>query len=346
MTGDRPIGVLVVDDSKTVRAVLRRLFTASPDIRVVAEAGDGAEAIQAVLDARPDVVLMDVEMPVLDGFGATERIMQLRPTPIVVLTSRANRDHVRTAFEAMRHGAVELFAKPEDPTVWETLADALPRAVRSAAQLSLSPPRSRVPALAPLPDTAPRSLRYVAIGASTGGPGALRDMLAALPPRPPVATLVVQHISTGFESGLADWLASTLPLDVRLATEGERPAPGTVRIARSGAHLRLTGGGTLSLDTRTPPRRGHRPSADELFFSCAAADARHSAGVLLSGMGSDGAVGLAALRAAGGLTVVQDQASSVVFGMPRAALERGAADLALAPADIAATLARCWERER
>jgi two-component system chemotaxis response regulator CheB len=347
VSGDDTVGVLIVDDSKTVRAVLRRLFGAAPGLRVVAEAADGDEAVRAVLDLRPDVVVMDVEMPVLDGFAATERIMSLRPTPIVVLTSRANRDQVRTAFEAMRRGAVELFAKPENTAAWEQLADSLPRAVRAVAKAVPARPRSSEHVRArPLPDAVPRALRYVAIGASTGGPGALRELFAAWPPRPPVAALVVQHIASGFETGLADWLATQAPLDVRVASNGERPAPGTVRIAPSGAHLVLEPDGTLRLDQRTPPRGGHRPSVDELFLSCAAAHAPHPAGVLLSGMGSDGAEGLAALHAAGAMTLVQNEATSVVFGMPRAALARGATTVALAPGEIGATLARSWEGGR
>jgi two-component system chemotaxis response regulator CheB len=170
----------------------------------------------------------------------------------------------------------------------------------------------------------------------------VRELLAALPPRPPVTTLVVQHIAAGFEAGMADWLAADLGLDVGLAGEGESPPPGAVRLAPPGAHLRLTAGGVLGLDRETPPRRGHRPAVDELFLSCARCCPDRVAAVLLTGMGSDGVEGMAELAAGGALTLVQDEASSVVYGMPRAAWARGVASRALPPAEIAREVARCW----
>ncbi len=341
------IGVLIVDDSATVRAVLRRLVAAAPDMHVVGEAADGAQGIEEAVRLAPSVVLMDLEMPVMDGFQATETIMARRPTPILVITSRANRSHVQTAFEAIRRGAVEVLPKPEDTAGWEVMASALPAAIRAAAQ-------ARVPAAAERVGAAPDrarparsvgpapTVRYVAIGASTGGPLAVRDLLAALPPAPPAAIVVVQHIAAGFEEGLADWLAADLGRDVRVASDGERAAPGTVRIAPAGAHLLLHPGGTLKVDAARPPRGVHRPSADELFESCAQAFPALTAGVLLTGMGADGAQGLEALRRAGGLTMVQDEPSSVVFGMPRAALAAGAATIALPPAALGRLLGRIW----
>ena len=339
------IGVLIVDDSPTVRAVLHRLVAAAPDMCVVGEAENGAQAVEEAVRLAPAAVLMDIEMPVMDGFEATERIMALRPTPILVVTSRANRSQVRTAFEAIRRGAVEVVPKPEDPAGWLLMASALPAAIRAAAQARTLAPQARpVPApdgAEPLAAPAPQ-VRYVAVGASTGGPLAIRDLLAELPPRPPAAVLVVQHIAAGFEEGLADWLAGDLRRDVRVAADGERAAPGTVRIAPAGAHLLLGAGGLLRVDVERPPRGVHRPSADELFESCAAFCPTHTAGVLLTGMGADGAQGLAALRRAGALTMVQDEASSVVFGMPRAALAAGAATIALPPAALGRLLCRVW----
>ena len=340
------VRLVLVDDSSTVRAVLRRLLSPAVGIEVVGEAADGATAVEVVLRSRPDVVIMDVEMPVMDGFAATERIMAVRPTPILVLSSRANRDHVHTAFEAIRRGAVEVLGKPENTAGWENFSRTLPETVRTLSGVLPSvPQRPRSTAGAPvlLPR---RDLRWVAVGASTGGPGALRELLAALPERVPVSILIVQHIAQGFESGMADWLATQLSRDVRLAREGELVPPGAVRLAPAEAHLVLDQVGRTQLDTASPPRRGHRPSVDELLLSCARAHGTRTAGVLLSGMGSDGVEGLAALNEAGGLTLVQDEATSVVFGMPRAALERGAAEISLPPAGIAAALADCWQRER
>jgi two-component system chemotaxis response regulator CheB len=341
-----PIRVLLVDDSASVRAVLRRFFAKTDDLQVVGEAEDGAQAVAAVLAVEPHVVVMDLQMPVMDGYDAIERIMAVRPTPIVVLSSRANRNQMQTAFEAMRRGALEVLPKPEDTPSWQQLAGSLPGTVRAVAEARAQPLAARPRPPRPVPPVAvPVALRYVAIGASTGGPAAIRELLAEIPAEVPVSFLIVQHIAAGFEVGFADWLNKEFPLDVRLAKDGERPPPGAVRLAPGGSHLLLEPDGVLRLDSGTPARRGHRPSVDELFLSCAQSCPEQVAGVILTGMGADGAEGLLALRAAGGLTFAQDEASSVVFGMPRVALERGAADVALPPRELARTLVRCWQKE-
>jgi two-component system chemotaxis response regulator CheB len=344
------IRVVLVDDSPSVRAVLRRFFAKTADIQVVGEAEDGAQALRAVLDFQPQVVVMDLQMPVMDGYSAIEQIMAVRPTPIVVLSSRANRNQMQTAFEAMRRGALEVLPKPEDTPSWQQLAESLPETVRAIAEAQAQPrpKRSRTAeaearfAQASHASTLPQELRWVAIGASTGGPAALRELMEEVPADAPVGFAVVQHIASGFELGLADWLNKELPFDVRLARDGEVLRRGMLRLAPGGSHLRLEAGGVLRLDTQSPPRRGHRPSADDLFFSCAESCPREVAGVIMTGMGADGADGLLALRKAGGLTLAQDEASSIIFGMPRVALERGAADIALPPRALAHALARVW----
>ncbi|HMB54034.1 MAG TPA: chemotaxis protein CheB [Thermoanaerobaculia bacterium] len=344
----RPIRVLVVDDSPSVRAVLRRFFSWTDDLRVVGEAGDGGEAVRRAVELAPDVILMDLLMPGMDGYEAIEQIMQRAPTPILVLSAKANRNAVHTAFESIRRGAVEVLPKPEDTEAWRSMADSLPQMIREivgSRRGAEPPPRLPTPR-APLPPPLPaeeddggldeprRHLRWLAIGASTGGPAAVCDLLAALPARPPVTALVVQHISVGFEYGLVDWLNAELPLDVKVARDGESPPPGAVRLAPPGAHLHLTADGLLQLDRVTPPWRSHRPAVDELFFSCARTVPQTTAAALLTGMGTDGVQGLSQLAHAGALTYVQDEATSVVYGMPRAALERGAARRALPPAEI------------
>ena len=263
------IRVLLVDDSQSVRAVMRRFFSKTPDIRVAGEAEDGEQAVRAVLDVQPHVVVMDIQMPNVDGYAAIERIMGLRPTPIVVLSSRATRNQLQTAFEAIRRGAVEVLPKPEDTASWQLLAESLPDTVRAVAQVQTRPRRERRPAKPPEPAAlaAPQALRWVAIGASTGGPAAIRDFFEEIPADPPVSFLIVQHIASGFELGFVDWLNKEFPLDVRLARDGERPRRGAVRLAPGGSHLLLEPEGVLHLDTHTPARRGHRPSADELFLS-------------------------------------------------------------------------------
>lgn len=352
------IRVLLVDDSPSVRAVLRRFLSRTEDLVVVGDAEDGERAVAAVAELSPDVVVMDLQMPVMDGYVAIERIMATRPTPILVLSSRANRNQMQTAFEAMKRGAIEVLPKPEDTGSWQMLADSLPEVVRAAAAAARpvrvarkapAAPRAEEPGATGslrIPRRPERPLRWVAIGASTGGPAALRELFDELPADLPVSVLVVQHIAAGFEAGLADWLNKEFPHDVRLAKDGEAPAPGAVRLAPAGSHLRLLAHGKLGLDAEAPARRGHKPSVDDLFHSVAAAAPRESVGVLLTGMGADGVEGMLALRAAGGVTVAQDEASSVVFGMPRVALEKGAADLALPPREIARWLARICRGDR
>ncbi|HZF11405.1 MAG TPA: chemotaxis-specific protein-glutamate methyltransferase CheB [Thermoanaerobaculia bacterium] len=345
------IRVLLVDDSPSVRAVLRRFFAKTPDFQVVGEAADGKQAVAAVLAVEPHVVVMDLLMPVMDGYEAIQGIMAVRPTPIVVLSSRANRNQMQTAFEAMRRGALEVLPKPEDTASWEQLAESLPATLRAVAEARAQPlaarprPARRTAVSGGMESAAPVELRYVAIGASTGGPAAIRELLLEIPVDVPVSLLIVQHIAAGFEVGFADWLNKEFPHDVRLARDGEQPRPGEVRLAPGGSHLLLEADGILRLDSGTPARRGHRPAVDELFFSCARSCPQQVAGVILTGMGADGAEGLLALRQAGGLTLAQDEASSVVFGMPRVALERGAADVALPPRELARELVRAFRKE-
>jgi two-component system chemotaxis response regulator CheB len=358
------VTVVIVDDSSSVRAVLRRLLARAPGIQVIGEAADGETAVDLVERLRPDVLLLDIVMPQLDGFGVLARLGRGRPVPAILLTSRADRAEVRAAFQALGSGAVELLPKPDDPESWRLLAETLPAVVRAASAAKLPavpaapeqrlphlPPSHPLPPLDPLAAPGPsspaaprprsgREVSWLAIGASTGGPAAVRDLLANLPAPAPFPILIVQHIASGFETGLAEWLASTLGLDVRIALAGELPGPGAVRIAPGGVHLRLGPDGRLELDDVTPPRRGHRPSADELFHSLARGAASRGVAVLLTGMGTDGANGLRELRTAGALCFAQDEASSAVFGMPRAAIELGAAELVAAPSAIGGEIAR------
>jgi two-component system chemotaxis response regulator CheB len=345
----RKLTVVIVDDSSSVRAVLRRFLAQAADIQVIGEAADGEAAVELVERLRPDVLLLDIVMPHLDGFGVLARLRRDRPVPTILLTSRADRSEVRSAFHALASGAVELLPKPEDPDSWHLLAETLPAVIRAAAAARV-PAGSGTPvsgtSAAPAPPRPPlaprggREIAWLAIGASTGGPAAVRDLLAALPAPAPFPIFVVQHIAAGFEGGLADWLASTLGLDVRIALAGELAAPGAVRIAPGGAHLRVGADGRLELDRVTPPRRGHRPSADELFRSLDNSAAQRGVAVLLTGMGTDGAEGLRDLRRAGALCCAQDEASSAVFGMPRAAIELGAAEFVLSPSAIGLEIAR------
>ena len=348
------VRVLLVDDSPTVRAVLQRILRRTPDLQVVGEAGDGETGVRLAVELAPDLVLMDLAMPKLDGFEATARIMQRAPTAVMVFSTEVSVDGHRV-FEAYSRGARDVLAKPGSPQDWTELASTLPERIRSVAHgFAGGTPAEAAPApgtrsggtpasavdLPPAGDAGPevdaraQPLRYLAIGASTGGPEALRELLAELAPRPPLAVLVVQHIAPEFEEGLAEWLRADVKLDVRVARQGETPRAGTVRLAPQGYHLTLEEGNWLRLDADTPPLRGHRPAADLLLSSCARVAGSQTAGVLLSGMGRDGVEGLGKLKDAGGLTLVQDRASSVVYGMPRAALDARAAATALPPAAL------------
>jgi two-component system chemotaxis response regulator CheB len=327
------VKVLIVDDSMTVRAVLRRIVARTDGLTCVGEAADGAEAVKLAIELEPDAILMDLDLPVKNGYRATAEIMARRPTPIVVVTSTGDREQMMIAFRAIKQGVVGIFAKPEVPSGWNELARALTETLLHLG--TDQGPVAAGPRIAPRRDTrGQRSVRYVGIGASTGGPGALCELLRQLGGAPGAGIAVVQHISPGFDGGLADWLAQELELDVRLARNGEALAPGKVRIAPTGCHLHLDGEGILRLDGETGPVGGHRPAVNELFRSLLASDAREVAAVLLSGMGVDGVDGLVELHRRGALTVVQEGSSCAVFGMPRAALERGAVDHAMSPAEI------------
>jgi two-component system chemotaxis response regulator CheB len=347
MRREGQIRVVIVDDSPTVRSLVRRLLQRDPACQVVGEAGDGARGVELVTTLHPDVVVMDLDMPVLDGHAAIQQIAQRHPTPVLVLTAHPPADQAASAFEATRCGAVEVLAKPSEPEGWRQLEHTLASMIRALAEARRVPPAKAAAGRAAKKPVVPplsRQVRFIAVAASTGGPEATLQLLQPLPKPLPAALLLVQHIAAGFEESLASWLAGKLGTDVAVARDGEPAAPGRIRLAPPGAHLLLTADETMHLDRDTPPRAGHRPSADELFLSCARTFPTVTAGVVLTGMGSDGALGLAELRRCGGLTMAQDQESSVVFGMPRAALESGAVELSLPPAELGELLARYLER--
>lgn len=321
---ESPVRVLVVDDSAAMRAVLKKSLGAHPRIDVVGTAPDAEVARRMIKDLSPDVLLLDVEMPGANGLEFLEKIMRLKPMPVVMCSSLTAKG-TETAIEAMRLGAVDCIGKPAGG------ADALAREAKLLRETILSAGSATMRAISheiphPRPSGADGCNQdlVIAIGASTGGVEALFSLLSALPPDiPPM--LVVQHMPAMFTRGFAARLDRTCPMHVVEARDGDRIKPGTVYIAPgSDAHMELSGGrnGHIRLK-RTAPVAGHRPSADILFRSCAGIG-RKAIGIIMTGMGKDGAQGLLEMHRAGALTLGQNEESCVIYGMPRAARLLGA----------------------
>ncbi|MEV6849783.1 chemotaxis-specific protein-glutamate methyltransferase CheB [Actinoplanes sp. NPDC051411] len=341
------IRVLLVEDSATMRHHLRESLAADPELEVVGEATDGGAAVDLVGRLRPDVVTMDMMLPTMSGLVATEHIMAEHPTPILVVSS-ADRQELFSTYNALAAGAVDVLEKPRGDASDADWGRRLCSAVRLVSRIRvITHPRARldgrdrpsVPPAAPIDDGTPAQV--VAVGASTGGPGALTELLRALPPGfgPPV--LCVQHIAASepFAVAFSDWLAGQTGRDVAYARHGTllRSLGGRVVLAPPDRHLAVRDG-VLRLSDG-PPRYSCRPSVDVLFESVAAEYGAGGTGVLLTGMGRDGADGLLRMRARGAVTFAQDESSCVVYGMPREAALIGAAAYVLPPARIAARVA-------
>lgn len=334
--------VLVVDDSLVQRQVLSRVLGSDPGIEVIGWASTGADAVRAVAHLRPDVVTLDDRMPLMSGLDAARQIMRDTPTPIVMISAATGEDARRLADEALRVGVLAVQGK-------RALASGEPRAVTELVRLikgmaevrvvrrRRDPPRSNGLAFANAPEPVAGTPEIVAIGASTGGPQTVREILSHLPATFPLPIALVQHTTAGASSTLIDWLGSATRLPVQVAGDGQTLDGRGVYVAPAGHHL-VVRGRRLGLEVG-PPVSLHCPSATTLFRSVAAAFGGRSIGVLLTGMGDDGAIGLAELKAAGSLTIAQDEASSIVFGMPAEAIRLGAALHILPPRKIASVLA-------
>jgi two-component system chemotaxis response regulator CheB len=352
------IRVLVADDSATSRALLVGLFAAEPDFHVVGEAKNGQEAVDMAERLAPDLITMDVQMPVMDGLEATKQIMVRSPRPIIIVSSTAREQEVKLSLEATRAGALMVLPKPEGPTSPGFASDrrqlvSMARAMSqvkvvrrhgaatpAASSSAVTAPRAKMvlPTLVPQPRGA---TRLVAIGASTGGPAAIQAILSELPRSFPVPILVVQHIARGFTIGLAHWLAGDTALDVRVAELNELASPGTVYIAPDNRHIgcRVDGVGSIRIVLDDAPAEGaFRPSASYLFRSVAETLGANAVSVILTGMGDDGIAGLRAAKAAGGRVIAQDEASSVIYGMPREAARAGVVDAVVPLSGIARRL--------
>jgi two-component system chemotaxis response regulator CheB len=334
------IDVLVVDDSPTVRTLIAEVLRADPGIRVVGEARDGVEGVALTQKLRPHVVTMDLRMPRMDGFEATKEIMMTAPTPIIIVTASMERREVEVAMHALRAGAVYVLRKPEGPASpdFDRWAGQFLTLVKAMAEVKVIRHWRPRPVAAERPARgAPSRAPLVAVAASTGGPAALERLLGELPRDFPAPLLVVQHITRGFTAGLAEWLNTVCDMHVKVAGQGEAPAPRTVYLAPDDRHLGVAGDGRIALSAAAPVG-GFRPSGTFLFESVARAHGPAAVAVILTGMGEDGLAGLRAVRQAGGRILAQDERSSVVFGMPGAAVAAGLPDFVGPPEAIAARL--------
>lgn len=328
------IELLIVEDSPTVRDLLVTIASEDPNLVVVGQARDGAEAVRLTQRLKPDVISMDVNMPVMNGLDAVREIMRLEPTPVVIVSASMQSSELNIAFNAMRAGALAVVQKPPGPRHpdFEAMRDEMLTTLRLMADVAVirhRPPLSSVSAPGQLPppmfNGRPGRPAVLGLAASTGGPSALEAILGRLPADFPVPIVIVQHISGGFETGLADWLDRTCALSVGVASAGQQLEAGRALVAPSGAHLRVSRTRRVHLDQHQGLYQ-NMPSADVMFESLADVFKRQAMGVILTGMGSDGAVGLRAICDAGGITLAQNEDSSVVFGMPKEAIALGAAE--------------------
>ena len=351
-----PPRVVVVDDSAVQRRFARAALEAGDAFEVVGEAHDGREAVALVSRLRPAAVLMDLDLPVMSGLEAIEQIMASCPTAILVFSGFVEGDRSDNALAALAAGAVDVLAKPsaDGGLSLPEQAEGLRRRLRTVARVRvITHPRSRLQrqglggtcgeALAPLPAArpappGPQGVRQLVLGASTGGPQALRTVLAGLPADLEQAVLVVQHMAEAFVPGLADWLDGLVPLPVVVGASGRRLLPGTVTIAPGGTNLLVQDDRLRVLCVPAAAGQFHVPGIDATLSSVAAALGPASVGVVLTGMGRDGAAGLLAMRERGAATIGQDEASSAVYGMPAAAHAVGAVDVQLPVDEIAPAL--------
>jgi len=334
-----------------MRTLITEMLAREPGIEVVGTAKTGLEAISAAGKLKPDVMTLDVEMPELGGIEALRHIMRKSPTKIIMLSGV---DSAEVTYEALSRGAVDFVVKPSGSFSADigTISKALVSKIRMAASVDVKRLGASGPAVARPPQRREAhddgSSKVVAIAASTGGPAAVERVLAGLPADFPAACLVVQHLPVGFSESFATRLNRLSALDVRHADAGDKVRSGVVYVAPAGKHMtvadRPTMGPVIRLDSE-PPISGLRPAADRTMGSVADTYRARAIGVVLTGMGSDGALGMARIRDNGGYTIAQDQETSVVYGMPRAAAQRGAVDRVLPLSKIANEIRAAVKRE-
>jgi two-component system chemotaxis response regulator CheB len=320
-----PIKVLVVDDSAAARQIITAILSQDRNIRIIGEASNGREAVEQVLKLQPDLVTLDLEMPIMNGIEALERIMAAHAVPVLVISGQGS---AQTAYAAISRGALDVLSKSEiNPANPIELINKIKllAGVKVITHLRRENLNNEGQELRLAPPKPTDNYKIVAIASSAGGPKALAELFSQFPPDFPCPVVIAQHIAEGFEVGLADWLNKIAPLKVKVAEEGETLNADVVYISPSQRHVKVNSLHKIVLVERKPPDLYH-PSCDLLLTSVAHTYGKASIGVILTGMGNDGVQGMTMIRAAGGVTIAQDERTSAVFGMPKAAIASGCID--------------------
>jgi two-component system chemotaxis response regulator CheB len=338
------IRVLVVDDSPLICKVLTNILNLDPQIIVAAVANNGREAVEIVPRLKPDIITMDIDMPVMDGFEATQRIMAYNPTPILVVSSSVFKVGMDKVFKAISYGALDVLDKNElEIAGGNESGRILIEKIKFLSGIKVihhplaKLHKERLTGILEVPEQKALD-KMVAIVTSTGGPHALLEILKRFPKDFPCGIVVVQHITSGFVEGLVDWLDSECQLKVKIGGDSEEVRPGVAYVAPDSLHMRVGEGGRIHLSDE-PAYNGHRPSGDVLLESVAKIYGEGAVAVILTGMGRDGAMGMRAIKQMHGQTIAQDEKSCVVFGMPKAAIEMNAINKILPLESIAKEIA-------
>jgi two-component system chemotaxis response regulator CheB len=353
----KKIRVLIVDDSSFMRMVIRRILSSDPEIEIAGTANDGADGVKKALELKPDLITMDVEMPVMDGISALKQIMSKDPTRVIMVSTLTNEGATAT-FDALEAGAVDYIPKniTDSPAAQAVIREELLRkvkaSVRSGADRKPIISGRQAPVIRRVTEARLPKIRlnYVAIGASTGGPVALQEVLSRIPVNFPYGIMVVIHMPKAFTGPYADRLNAKCSLTIKEAAEGDMLKPGTALIASGGAHTLISrrAGGLYvhQAPTSEYPKNTYVPSVDLMMTSLADACGGAMLGVILTGMGNDGFKGMQHLKGKGGITLVQDEASSTIYGMPRACVDGGVADVVLPLDQIGFEIAKVVENGR
>ncbi len=329
---EKKIKVLIVEDSPLICKILSKILNSDKDIEVVAIANDGKKAVEYTMSLRPDIITMDINLPIMNGFEATKKIMAYAPTPILIVSSSLYTVEMNLAFKAISLGALDVVEK--GPMETQDNIDSFGRTIIEKIKLLskvkvITHPEARIDEIGMHPSKTIREPfnkeKIVGIVSSTGGPKALYDIITRLPDDFNFPIVIVQHIVPGFTSGLIDWLQGESGKKISFASSGQIVQNGHIYIAPENSHTQILKGGRIHL-LSTPPYKGHKPSGNLLLKSLAESYGPNAIGVILTGMGSDGCEGLLEIRNKGGRTIAQDEKTSVVYGMPKVAYEIGAAE--------------------